>query len=369
LEARNGQEKTVPGTMPYAVLEGRAVVSDRTKQLSRRLDGLIAVIRHEDLDETAAEQLAASGVLAVINAARVMTGVFPHTGPLPLVRAGIPIYEVEGDSFPLFREGEPVRISGAFVELEYFRIPCRRFGEEQYLELSRRARAREEHCLDRFAANSLVHALRERKAIFGPLKLPPLGTAIRGRHVLVVARGGGCRKDLAALSGYIQRMDPVRIGVDGGADTLLDEGWIPHLIVGDMDSVSDRALFSGAELVVHAYPDGTAPGLSRINKLQLPAHRFPVAGTSEDAALLLADAAEAEFIVGVGMNRHMGEFLGRGRRGMGSTLLTRMRIADRFLDARGISGIFSPDSAIPADCAGRRGEPDAALDFHYYPRL
>ena len=120
----------------------------------------------------------------------------------------------------------------------------------------------------------------------------------------------------------------------------------PHLIVGDMDSVSDAALRCGAEIVVHAYRDGTRarsrPGAGP--RASTPVV-FPAAGTSEDVAMLLADDKGAALIVAVGTHATLVEFLDKGRAGMASTFLTRLRVGGKLVDAKGVSRLYR--SRIP----------------------
>jgi uncharacterized membrane-anchored protein len=132
----------------------------------------------------------------------------------------------------------------------------------------------------------------------------------------------------------------VIIGVDGGANAVIEAGYWPDMLVGDMDSVSDRALRCGAELVVHAYRNGYAPGLPRVQDLGLDSVTCPADGTSEDVAVLLADEAGATLIVTVGMRYGLAEFLDKGRAGMASAVLTRIRVGDKIVDAKGVSRLY-----------------------------
>jgi hypothetical protein len=86
------------------------------------------------------------------------------------------------------------------------------------------------------------------------------------------------------------------------------------MIVGDMDSVSDRALTCGAEIVVHAYRDG-APRPGAVRDLGVEPVVFPATGTSEDVAMLLADDKGASLIVAVGTHATLMEFLDKGAPG------------------------------------------------------
>jgi uncharacterized membrane-anchored protein len=196
--------------------------------------------------------------------------------------------------------------------------------------------------LQAFAANTLEYMTKESGLLVDGISAPDLRTRIEGRHVLVVVRGHHHREDLATLRSYIREFKPLMLAVDGGADALLEAGYRPHIIVGDMDSVSDRGLACGAELVVHAYPDGEAPGLARVEGLGLPAVLCPAPGTSEDVALLLADQKGATLIVAVGTHNTLDEFLEKGRAGYSSTFLTRLRVGGKLVDAKGVSRLYRP---------------------------
>ncbi len=322
----------------------------RTKDLLRRArPGDVAVIHHEDLDRVAAEGLVAAGVVAVVNAAASISGRYPNLGPLVLAEAGIPLVDGVG---PLImrkvREGDPVRVDGERV---YVGDALVGIGRRQTLEsiLADMERAREglAERFESFTRNTLEFMQAERDLLFGGMGLPALAHPIAGRHVLVVVRGYGYREDLAALRGYIRDVRPVLVGVDGGTDALLDEGYTPDLIVGDMDSVSDRALELArpgrrrpTEVVLHAYPGGAAPGRGRLEALGIPHHVVEAAGTSEDLAFLLAHEKGAELIVAVGTHGNLREFLDKGRAGMASTFLVRLRVGEILMDAKGVSRLY-----------------------------
>jgi uncharacterized membrane-anchored protein len=186
----------------------------------------------------------------------------------------------------------------------------------------------------------MTYLREEKDLLLEGVGVPEVRTTFEGRHVLIVVRGYDYRDDLVALRSYISENRPLLIGVDGGADALLENGYVPDIILGDMDSCSDAALSCGAELVVHAYRDGRAPGLERIKKLGLEAVVFPVLGTSEDAAMLLADSKGAQLIVAVGTHASLVEFLDKGRSGMASTFLTRLRVGPKLVDAKGVSRVY-----------------------------
>jgi uncharacterized membrane-anchored protein len=191
-----------------------------------------------------------------------------------------------------------------------------------------------------FMANTVDYISRDFEYMIDGIRVPELRTKLDGKHALVISRGYQHREDLQALRAYIREFRPAMVAVDGGADALLDAGYRPHLIVGDMDSVTDRALTCGAEIVVHAYPDGTAPGQDRVRALGLDSVLCPATGTSEDLALLLADDLGARLIVAVGMRFTLVEFLDKGRPGMASAILTRMRVGDKIVEPKGVSRLY-----------------------------
>jgi len=204
-----------------------------------------------------------------------------------------------------------------------------------------RGRERVTEALEEFAENTMRYLREEGSVLAGELAFPSLTTRFRDRHALVVARGPGFKRDLRMVRPYLRDFKPVLVAVDGGADALLEAGYRPDVIVGDMDSVSDGALRSGAELVCHAYRGGEAPGAARLDGLGLPYHTVEAPGISEDAALLLAHDKGAELIVAVGTHLNLTEFLERNRRGMSSTFVTRLKVGEILVDAKGVSRLVS----------------------------
>jgi uncharacterized membrane-anchored protein len=324
---------------------GTARLDRRTKNLTKRLSpGDIAIIDHRDLDRMSAEALIKRQVGAVVNVAASISGRYPNHGPQLLMEAGIPLLDEAGpDLFERVTEGTKVRLHGEdlYAGAEIV-AKGRRLTVESVQEAMAEARAGAAAQLQAFVANTLGYMTEEGGLLVDGLAVPQLRTRFEGRHVLVVVRGHHHREDLATLRSYIRESKPLMVAVDGGADTLLDAGYRPSLIVGDMDSVSDRGLQCGAELVVHAYPDGTAPGLARVEALGLAAVVCPAQGTSEDVALLLADQKGASLIVAVGTHYTLDEFLDRGRAGFSSTFLTRLRVGGKLVDAKGVSRLYRP---------------------------
>lgn len=318
----------------------------RTKRLLTRLQpGEVAVIDHRDIDRLSAEGLIQRQVAAVVNAAPSSSGRYPNLGPLLLCSAGIPVIDHVGAEVMTIPEGEQVTIVGervlinegdGMVEVARGRI-LDLAAAEGALDSAKQSIASE---LERFAHNTIEYVREERDLLLEGVRLPDVRTDFHGRHVLLLVRGYDHREDLAALRSYIRDVRPVLVGVDGGADALIDAGHRPDMIIGDMDSVTSEALLSGAELVVHAYAGGRAPGLERIEALGLSCVLFEAPGTSEDIAMLLAHERGAELIVAVGTHANLVEFMDKGRKGMASTFLTRLRVGPILVDAKGVNKLY-----------------------------
>jgi uncharacterized membrane-anchored protein len=340
------RKKRVHPEMPLGAISGTARVDVRTKNLVARIQpGEIAVIDHEDIDRMAAEGLVQRKVAAVINASRSCTGRYPNLGPLLLRSAGIRLIDDAGKSVMDVSEGTRLVIDGGKVlapnggaSTEVGRGRVLELEEiEKALDTAKQSISQE---IERFAENTIAYIKDERDVLLEASRLPDVRTDFHGRHVLVVVRGYDYKEDLAALAAYVREMKPLLIAVDGGADALMDSGMKPDMIIGDMDSVTTEGLLSGAELVVHAYAGGVAPGLERLEALGLQAVVYEAPGTSEDIAMLLAFEKGAELIVAVGTHANMIEFMDKGRKGMASTFLTRLRVGPILIDAKGVSRLY-----------------------------
>jgi uncharacterized membrane-anchored protein len=330
--------------MSFVEYTGPARLDRRTKQLVRRLSADdIAIIDHADLDRVSAEELLESGVRVVFNVAHSQTGRFPNPGPLLLVRGGVRLIDAPGsDLFEKVSDGEPLTVRGAGLFRNGTRIASgKELRADELSDALRDQRSRVTEALESFAENTMRYLREEGRLLSEGIGFPATQTRFRDRHALVVVRGPGHKRDLRMVRPYVRDFRPVLVAVDGGADALLEAGYKPDVIVGDMDSVSDRALRSGAELVVHAYEDGSAPGAERVRGQGLPHHVVPAPATSEDVAMLLAFEKGAELIVAVGSHFNLTEFLERNRSGMSSTFLTRLRVGEILIDAKGVSRLVS----------------------------
>ncbi|HUV10079.1 MAG TPA: putative cytokinetic ring protein SteA [Acidimicrobiia bacterium] len=324
-------------------IAGIARVDRRTKDLVKRIaPGEIAVIDHEDIDQVAGDGLVDAEVAAVVNAGASVSGRYPNLGPISIVRAGIPLIDrVGAEALDSIRDGDAVHIVGGEIWRDDMVCAQGTLLNAAVVEQSMEAaRANIGAELERFAENTLEYMREEARITFDPLVLPELQTRFAGRHALVVVRGHDYKSDLAALRPYIRQYEPALIGVDGGADALLEHGLKPDVIIGDFDSVSAHALETAADLVHHVHPDGRAPGREELHAFGVAYREFVAEGTSEDVAMLLAYEAGATLIVAVGTHATMVEFLDKGRKGMASTFLTRLRLGPMLVDAKGVNRLY-----------------------------
>jgi uncharacterized membrane-anchored protein len=339
-----GPEIHRPALAPRSI-SGRARLGRRTKDLVKRIGpGDVAIIDHADLDRVSAEDLVRSGVGAVVNVAPSSTGRYPNPGPVVLAEAGVKL--VDAPAAPLFDElgdGDEVTLRGGELRRNGSLLASGRVIDlAEASEQMERHQARVNEAVAAFAQNTIEHVGEESELLVGRIDLPEVRTRFRGRHALIVVRGTSYRRDLETLGAYISDTRPVLVGVDGGADAILEGGFTPDVVLGDMDSASDAALACGAELIVHAYPDGEAPGRERLERLGLEHLVVPAVGTSQDVAMLLAHEKGAELIVSVGTHFNLTEFLDKNRSGMSSTFLTRLRIGETLVDAKGVSRLYNP---------------------------
>ena len=342
--ARRAQELRAEAARDL-VHRGRARLGKRTKLLVGRLkSGDIAVIDHEDIDRVAADDLVARGVRCVLNAAQSSSGRYPNPGPMILTDAGVHLVDLPDVAlFDLLEDGQQIVVKDGEVFRGDELVASGKVQDRESVHRAHeRARQRIGEALAAFAENTIAHVRDERELLAGRIDLPEFATQFRDRPALVVVRGVDHQKDLRILRPYVRDVRPVLVAVDGGADALIADGFTPHMIVGDMDSASDGALHSGAELVVHAYPDGRAPGRDRLDRLGLAYKVVPAPATSEDVAMLIAAEKGAELIVAVGSHFNLVEFLDKARQGMSSTFLTRLRVGELLVDAKGVSRLYRP---------------------------
>jgi uncharacterized membrane-anchored protein len=334
------KNSVVPG------VRGTARVERRTRVLLPRLrPGDVAVLDHLDMDRATAQALVDVGVAAVVNASPMISGRYPNLGPELLAEAGVTLLErVEG--LENLQDGTAVRIHD---EIVYVGDAPVAMGHEvdgptiqHEMEQARLGLATQ---LETFTHNSAEFLRREQDLLLHGSGLPRLATRIAERPVVVVVPGHQHREQLAGIRQFLREQHPVLVGVDRGADSLLEAGFTPDVVVladalEDSERPSRKALRSARDVVVRVDRGGRAhtDHLERIGVR--PAH-LESAATTEDIALLLADAGHASVVVGVGMHATLDEFLDRQRSGLASTYLTRLKVGHNLVDARALPLLYA----------------------------
>jgi uncharacterized membrane-anchored protein len=348
--SRQRPDPRLPGTT------GTVRVDRRTSTLVRRLrPGDIAVIDHLDLDRANAEALLDRGVVAVVNASPFISGRYPNLGPELLARSGVVLVDnVGADVFGTLHDGVQGRIhDGALYVKGEAVLSGPQLSQDDIATMMEEARGGLSTQLQSFTHNTTEFLRREQDLLLHGQGAPELKTRLEGRPVVVVVRGYDYREDLRRLKGYIREQRPVLVGVDAGADALLEAGHRPDIVVvgetglapgnrsADAGAVSDKALRGAREVVLHSDRTGRAVGSDRLDRIGVRAQNFSASGTSEDVALLLADLAGASLIVSVGTHATLTEFLDRHRSGLASTFLTRLRVGPKLVDAKGVPHLYS----------------------------
>jgi uncharacterized membrane-anchored protein len=342
---------------PSAATTGTVRMDRRTGALLRRLrPGDIAVIDHLDLDRASAEALVGCGVRAVVNASPFISGRYPNLGPELLATSGVLLVdEVGPDVFRVLREGIQARVEGGAVLVDAEPVVSGRpLGAEEVAALMQEARGGLSTQLQSFTHNTTEFLRREHDLLLHGQGIPRTETPIEGRAVVVVVRGYDYREDLHGLRRFVHEQHPVLVGVDAGADALLEAGHRPDIVVVGEDglasgstageqgsTVSDRALGAAREVVLHADRSGRASGADRLDRLGVRHSTVSASGLTEDIALLLADVRGASLIVAVGTHATLDEFLDRQRAGLASTFLTRLRVGPKLVDAKGVPRLYT----------------------------
>lgn len=327
-------------------LIGRIKSGARTKELVKFLcPGDIAVIRHDDIDEMAAHSIAHTGVKAVINTGKSMTGRFSAVGASILLQYNIKVIDVSL-SLEQFKDNDIVTVldNNLIIRNHLYKNVCTQVNREYISKRQLKSKENENREILKFIDNTVNYAAVEMHKLISFTGYPEIDTKLEGRHVVVAVRNSSSLEELNVLKSYIEKLKPVFIGVDGGADLIINSGYTPDILIGDMDSVSDIGIYKSKEIILHAYEDGDCPCLGRIAAMNVPYKILAIRGTSEDAALMLSYHKGAELIVLVGGHSCMYDFMCKGRPGMASTFIARTLIGGRLVDCKGFSIIAASEN-------------------------
>ncbi|WP_426244763.1 putative cytokinetic ring protein SteA [Nocardioides sp. LHG3406-4] len=343
MPARTRQSTALPG------LRGTARVDRRTRNLLPRLrPGDVAVIDQVDLDRATAQAFVDAGVVAVINAAPMISGRYPNLGPDVLAKAGVAMLDgIGAPGLSAIRDGAALRLHDGGVYVGDDEVATGRLVDDLIVkEELAAARGGLVAQLESFTHNSTEFLRREQDLLLHGTGIPRPATTIADRPVVVVVPGDHHAAELAGVRRFIREQNPVLIGVDTGADALLAAGHKPDIVVvsgrrDEDDGPSAKALRAARDVVVQVDRGAGRSATDRWDRLGVRPLRFESGATTEDAALLLADSGNASVIVGVGMHATLDEFLDRQRTGLASTYLTRLKVGPRLVDATAVPTLYS----------------------------
>jgi uncharacterized membrane-anchored protein len=341
---RSRPAPTLPG------VHGPARLHRRTTSLLGRLQpGDVAVLDHLDMDRGTAQALIDAGVAAVVNASPMISGRYPNLGPELLVQAGVTVVDSAGiEVFDRVKDGTEVRIDAGVVHAGATLVATAR---EVTADVVRRemgqARSGLTAQLESFTHNTTEFLRREQDLLLHGHGIPETATEIAGRPVVVVVRSHGWEDELRGIRAFVREQRPVLIGVDRGADALVEAGHRPDVVVltsGSDDLPSAAVLRKARDVVVLVEQGSPRSAIEHLERMSIRPLRFETTATTEDAALLLASTHDAALIVGVGLHATLAEFLDRRRTGLASTFLTRLKVGPDLVDASALPRLY--DGAV-----------------------
>jgi uncharacterized membrane-anchored protein len=338
--SRRRPSEVLPG------VHGTARVDRRISALLPRLrPGDIAVVDVLDLDRPSAQAFVDARVAAVVDSRALISGRYPNLGPELLAEAGVVMLDrVGSNGLAAIRDGARVRVHDGAVFVGDRAVALgRQLGPDTVEAEMAAARSGMVSQLQSFTHNSSEFLRREQDLLLHGSGLPTLRTALAGRPVLVVSDAHELQARRKDLKPFLREQRPVLVGVDAGADALAQAGYQPQVVVvtATAEPPGTKVLRAARDVVMVLEPGAVGALPERLERLGARPHRLETTATAEDAALLLADAADARVIVGVGSHASLEEFLDRGRSGLASTYLTRLKVGARVVDASAVPTLYS----------------------------
>lgn len=318
---------------------GRVRVDDRPKHLATRLErGEIAVINVADLDRESAAALVEAAPIAVLNAQPSLTGRAAALGPRLILDAGITLVDDLGQDIMSLREGQEVAVTGGKVLVDGGIIATGRAVSAQDLDVevadSATLFAGFEGSVEDYLAKDGATVLRGE----GVPSIDGLGK----RPILLVSAASEAASDCRALARWRSEAAPFVIAVDGGADVALKAHLTLDLVVGDADLMSEKAIRRARSFIVRVGGDGLAPGAQRLDRMGIVYERVAMAGTSLDAALVVAAHSGATAVVTAGVSYGEAELVDAGRALVAPAFFSRLAVGSRLIGAQAVAATFRP---------------------------
>ena len=318
---------------------GRVRVDDRPKHLATRLErGEIAVINVADLDRESAAALVEAAPVAVLNAQPSLTGRTAALGPRLIVDAGIALVDDLGQDIMSLREGQEVAVTGGKVLVDGGVIATGRAVSAEDLDVevadSATLFAGFEGSVEDYLAKDGATVLRGE----GVPSIDGLGK----RPILLVSAASEAASDCRTLARWRSEAAPFVIAVDGGADVALKAHLTLDLVVGDADLMSEKAIRRARAFIVRVGGDGLAPGAQRLDRMGIVYERVAMAGTSLDAALVVAAHSSATAVITAGVSYGEAELVDAGRALVAPAFFSRLAVGSRLIGVQAVAATFRP---------------------------
>ncbi len=318
---------------------GRVRVDDRPKHLATRLErGEIAVINVADLDRESAAALVEAAPVAVLNAQPSLTGRTAALGPRLILDAGIALVDDLGQDIMSLREGQEVAVTGGKVLVDGGVIATGRAVSAEDLDVevadSATLFAGFEGSVEDYLAKDGATVLRGE----GVPSIDGLGK----RPILLVSAASEAASDCRALARWRSEAAPFVIAVDGGADVALKAHLTLDLVVGDADLMSEKAIRRARAFIVRVGGDGLAPGAQRLDRMGIVYERVAMAGTSLDAALVVAAHSSATAVITAGVSYGVAELVDAGRALVAPAFFSRLAVGSRLIGVQAVAATFRP---------------------------
>ena len=318
---------------------GRIRIDDRPKHLATRLEsGEIAVINVADLDRESAAALVAAGPVAVLNAQPSLTGRAAALGPRLILDAGIALVDDLGQDIMSLREGQEVTVAGSKVLADGSVVATGSVVSADDLDVDVADSSALFAAVDASIEDYLA---KDGATVLRGVDVPELPDLAK-RPILLVTGGSNTAAELRKLARWRSEVAPFVIAVDGGADVARKARLSLDLVVGDAELMSEKAIRKARSFIVRVGGDGLAPGADRLDRMGIVYERVSMAGTSVDAALVVAAHSNARAVVTVGMTYGEAELVDAGRALVAPAFFSRLAVGSRLIGAQAVAATFRP---------------------------
>lgn len=277
----------------------------------------IILISQEMIDYATAYMILNKKIKKIINC---VDEIYNSSGLSLLVDKGVDIIFIPKSCFEDFRDIGEVKIYKGYI---FYKNILYRKNKPELKEIK---------CLYNDFLKNTIHYMSREKELLNNVKFSGKIPSLSER-VIVFSRCRHTREDILIAKNIIKNYNPTIVAVDGGADIALKHGVKPDIIVGDMDSISLKAIEKCDNFLLHCYLSGLCPSDNKIPETKNKGY-ISCIGTSEDAALLYCIKQKVIHIYTIGYHTSVEEFIEKGRSGASSYLLIRILYSHLITDIK-----------------------------------